>query len=181
AQLYGQSSAEAAARADELLAMVHLSEYRNRPASELSRGQKQRLGLARALVNRPRFLLLDEPASGMDPRSRIELRDQLRAVADNGAAVLVSSHILTELAEMVDDVVLMVDGRTKTPGASTTTWQVRLVGQPESQADTIALEDDDAAADYLAKLIAAGQRVAEFTRVSTGLEQAYLELHADRT
>lgn len=181
AELYGQTRTDASARADELLAMVHLADFRERRASELSRGQKQRLGLARALVNRPRYLLLDEPASGMDPRSRVELRDQLRAVADEGAAVLVSSHILTELAEMVDDVVLMVEGRTRVAEASTTTWQVRLVGQPDSHAVTVALDDDDAAANYLADLVAKGQRVAEFTRISTGLEQAYLELHADRT
>ena len=180
-ELYGQTRTDAAARADQLLATVHLDEYRDRPASEMSRGQKQRLGLARALVNRPRFLLLDEPASGMDPRSRVELRDHLRAVADSGTAVLVSSHILTELAEMVDDVVLMVHGETRPAGPSTTTWRLRLVDQPEGEATTIALDDDAAAAAHLAQLIADGHQVAEFTRVSTGLEQAYLELSADRT
>ncbi|MEV6768797.1 ATP-binding cassette domain-containing protein [Nocardia sp. NPDC051030] len=64
-----------------LLELVHLAEFADRPAQELSRGQKQRLGFARALVHHPRVLLLDEPASGMDPRSRIDLRNQLRTPA----------------------------------------------------------------------------------------------------
>ncbi|WP_448221674.1 ABC transporter ATP-binding protein [Gordonia iterans] len=181
ARLYGAGAAAAASRADELLAMVHLTDHAARPASELSRGQKQRLGLARALVNRPRFLFLDEPASGMDPRSRVELRDQLRAVADAGAAILISSHILTELDEMVDDVVLMTGGRTRPAGPTTIRWRLRLAGQPESTATVIDLDDDAAAAAYLARAIAAGQPVAEFTRISAGLEQAYLDMHADRT
>ena len=180
-RLYDLTAADAAARADELLDLVHLTDHGRRPASELSRGQKQRLGLARALVNRPRVLLLDEPASGMDPRSRIELRDQLRAAARAGAAIVVSSHILTELDELADDVVLMVGGTTEPAGPTTASWRIRLAGQPESEAQLVALDDDEAAADHLAGLLAGGLRVAEFTRVSSGLEQAYLQLHADRT
>ncbi|MFT3661465.1 MAG: ABC transporter ATP-binding protein [Gordonia sp. (in: high G+C Gram-positive bacteria)] len=181
ARLYGIGRTAAAARADELLTTVHLTEHATRPASELSRGQKQRLGLARALVNSPRYLLLDEPASGMDPRSRVELRDQLRAAADAGAAVLVSSHILTELEEMVDDVVLMTGGRTQVAGPMSAGWRLRLVGQPESEAAVVHFDDDESAARHLADAVAAGQPVAEFTRLTTGLEQAYLQLHADRT
>lgn len=181
ARLYAIAPNEAAARADELLAEVHLSEHAHRPASELSRGQRQRLGLARALVHRPRILLLDEPASGMDPRSRVELRDQLRAAADAGAAVLVSSHILTELEEMVDHVVLMVGGRTRPAELGPPGWRLRLAGQPDAAAQLLTFDDDEAAAAHLAAVIAAGARVAEFTRMSSGLEQAYLDLHADRT
>ncbi|MCF8587143.1 ABC transporter ATP-binding protein [Gordonia liuliyuniae] len=181
-RLNGADRATADQRARDLLAQVHLVEFTDHPASGLSRGQKQRLGLARALVNHPRILLLDEPASGMDPRSRIELRGQLRAVADAGAAVLVSSHILGELEEMVDDVVMMTGGRTRPPAASTTPrWRVRLVNQPPDQAVVIELADDAAAAAYLAHYVAQGTPVAEFTRLGNGLEQAYLDLDADRT
>jgi ABC-2 type transport system ATP-binding protein len=94
-----------------LLAAVRLAEYGNAPVHVLSRGQKQRLALARALIHRPRVLLLDEPASGLDPRSRIELRDLLRDLASGGVAILVSSHILAELSEMADRAVFVSAGR----------------------------------------------------------------------
>ena len=105
-------SREAKAReVPSLLAAVRLAEYGNAPVHVLSRGQKQRLALARALIHRPRVLLLDEPASGLDPRSRIELRDLLRDLASGGVAILVSSHILAELSEMADRAVFVSAGR----------------------------------------------------------------------
>lgn len=99
-------------RAAELLEMVHLRELADSPAHVLSRGQKQRLGLARALVHDPQVLLLDEPASGLDPRSRVDLRELLRELAARGRTVLVSSHVLVELDEMADDAVFISQGRT---------------------------------------------------------------------
>ncbi len=181
-RLHGADKATADRRAVELLHQVHLVEFTDHPASGLSRGQKQRLGLARALVNRPQIILLDEPASGMDPRSRIELRSQLRALADAGAAVVVSSHILSELEEMVDDVVMMTGGATRgTPAVAAPRWRIRLVGQPADQASYIDLPDDEAAAKHLAGLVAQGAPIADFSRVTSGLEQAYLDLDADRT
>src|SRR3954447_3673972 len=99
-------------RIEELLALVHLSELADRPTQVLSRGQKQRLGLARALVHDPDVLLLDEPASGLDPRSRVELRGIVRDLAAQGKAVLVSSHVLAELDEMADRAVVVARGRT---------------------------------------------------------------------
>ncbi|WP_370524142.1 ABC transporter ATP-binding protein [Cellulomonas sp. APG4] len=99
-------------RAAELLDLVHLRELADSPAHVLSRGQKQRLGLARALVHDPQVLLLDEPASGLDPRSRVDLRELLRELAARGRTVLVSSHVLVELDEMADDAVFISQGRT---------------------------------------------------------------------
>ncbi|MDF0529485.1 ABC transporter ATP-binding protein [Tsukamurella sp. 8F] len=178
-RLYGLSPDAARARAAELLEDVHLAEYAARPAQELSRGQKQRLGYARARVHTPSVLLLDEPASGMDPRSRRELRDSLRAFAGQGGAVLVSSHILSELTEMVDDVVMMTGGRTSAPpDATARTWRVRLVG--ELAPKTMPFPSEVAAAAYLSEQITAGARVAEFTPTSA-LEDSYLALEADRT
>jgi len=112
ADAYRLPRAGAAARVSELLALVHLEELADRPAHVLSRGQKQRLGLARAIVHSPSVLLLDEPASGLDPRSRIELRDTLRSLAAGGDAVLVSSHVLAELDELADRAVFVARGRT---------------------------------------------------------------------
>jgi energy-coupling factor transporter ATP-binding protein EcfA2 len=121
---------------DELLATVHLTEFADRHASVLSRGQKQRLGLARALVHDPQVLLLDEPASGLDPRSRVDLRLLLRDLADQGRTILVSSHVLTELEEMADDAVFVSRGRTVTEAGLDSTvsapraWRVRALSLP---------------------------------------------------
>ncbi len=99
-------------RAVDMLTLVHLDELARTPARVLSRGQKQRLGLARALIHDPKVLLLDEPAAGMDPRSRADLRVLLRDLASDGTTVLLSSHILSEMEEMVDGVVFMSHGTT---------------------------------------------------------------------
>lgn len=182
ARLHGRSMAQSRQRAVRLLADVHLSEFADRPAQELSRGQKQRLGFARALVHEPSVLLLDEPASGMDPRSRVELRDSLRALADAGCAVLVSSHILSELGEMVDHVVMMSAGSTMAPPAAAgSTWRIRLLGQAVGASAHLTFADDDEAAEYLARTVGSGTRVLEFTRATNALEDAYFALEADRT
>jgi ABC-type multidrug transport system ATPase subunit len=143
-KLYGMPRPAAAARAEVLLGQVGLDDLADSPARVLSRGQKQRLGLARALVHDPRVLLLDEPASGLDPQARIDLRVLLRGFADEGRTVLVSSHILSELEEVVDDAVFLVDGRSvrqeHVAAAAATrarAWRVRLAsghGAPESDA-----------------------------------------------
>lgn len=135
ADAYRVPRTQVRARVDELLATVHLTEYADRPAAVLSRGQKQRLGLARALVHDPQVLLLDEPASGLDPRSRVDLRVLLRRLADEGRTVLVSSHVLSELEEMADDAVFISRGRTvaghEAVDAATArrTWHVRALSR----------------------------------------------------
>jgi ABC-2 type transport system ATP-binding protein len=83
----------------------------------LSRGMKQRLCLARALVHDPEVLLLDEPASGLDPRARIELRELLRTLQGMGKTVIISSHILLELAEMCSDVAIVQAGHVVVSGS----------------------------------------------------------------
>lgn len=107
---YGMTRALIAERVPELLALVDLEPYARSSAHVLSRGQKQRLGLARALMHRPEVLILDEPASGLDPQSRRRLQTLVRTFASEGGCVLISSHILSELEEMADDVVVMDSG-----------------------------------------------------------------------
>src|SRR5262249_37570533 len=84
----------------ELLELVDLSHKRDEFVMTLSRGMKQRLSLARTMMHDPRLLILDEPASGLDPRARIELRELLKELRALGKTIMISSHILTELAEM---------------------------------------------------------------------------------
>src|SRR2546428_3247894 len=94
----------------DLLALVDLTPKRDALVETLSRGMKQRLCLARALVHDPDVLLLDEPASGLDPRARVELRELLRTLQGMGKTILISSHILLELAQMCTDVAIMQAG-----------------------------------------------------------------------
>ncbi|QBD83731.1 ABC transporter ATP-binding protein [Ktedonosporobacter rubrisoli] len=95
---------------NDLLELVELTGKRDTLVETLSRGMKQRLCLARALVHDPEVLLLDEPASGLDPRARVELRELLRTLQGMGKTVIISSHILLELAEMCTDVAIMQKG-----------------------------------------------------------------------
>jgi ABC-2 type transport system ATP-binding protein len=103
-------------RADELLTLLHLAEYAERPVHVLSRGQKQRLALGRALIHRPTVLLLDEPASGLDPRARVELRELLRELRAMGKTILISSHILPELEELCTSVAIIDRGQVLAQG-----------------------------------------------------------------
>ncbi len=96
---------------DDLLTIVGLASKRDSYVDELSRGMKQRLGLARTLIHDPALLILDEPASGLDPRARIELRELLKELRQLGKTILISSHILTELAEVCTHVGIIERGQ----------------------------------------------------------------------
>ena len=91
-------------RCDEMLEIVDLDFKRDAFANTLSRGQTQRLGLARVLLHDPQVLLLDEPLSGLDPRARIEMRNLLRKLGQTGKSIIVSSHILPELADVCNKI-----------------------------------------------------------------------------
>lgn len=104
-------------RIDELLDLVALSHKRDTYVDGLSRGMKQRLCMARALLHDPSLLILDEPASGMDPRSRAQTRAILRSIADMGKSVLISSHILPELSQLCTSVTILSKGKSVYSGA----------------------------------------------------------------
>ena len=108
---------------NDLLELVDLTSKRDALVETLSRGMKQRLCLARALVHDPDILLLDEPASGLDPRSRVELRELLKTLQGMGKTIVISSHILLEMAEMCSDVAIMQAGRLVVAGSVEQVYQ----------------------------------------------------------
>jgi len=111
AECYGMNDRDAKARVAELLDMFKLAAKTDELISDLSKGMRQRLAIARTLVHRPELLLLDEPADGLDPLARRQLREILRGVADSGVGIVVSSHILRELDGFCDTVALIQKGR----------------------------------------------------------------------
>src|SRR5712691_1343259 len=102
----------------DLLELVDLSPQRDVFVETLSRGMKQRLCLARALVHDPELLLLDEPASGLDPRVRVELRELLKSLQSLGKTIVISSHILPEIAEICSNLAIIQGGRLIASGDS---------------------------------------------------------------
>ena len=98
-------------RVDEVLDMVGLSSEAKRKPGKFSLGMSQRLGIAGAILGKPKYLLLDEPANGLDPEGIAWLRDFLKAYADEGNAVFVSSHLLSEMSQMSDDIVVIGKGK----------------------------------------------------------------------
>jgi ABC-2 type transport system ATP-binding protein len=134
-------------RVAECLEEVALTDQRDKWCKELSRGQTQRVVLAKTLLHRPRVLILDEPASGLDPLARRDLRNALRRLAKTGATVFISSHILSELAEMCTSLCVMNKGRLL---ASGTVEEVRQqLGNTERTITAVLLNRHQEAAAWL--------------------------------
>ncbi len=170
----------------------------------LSKGMKQRLCLAKTLLHDPSLLILDEPAAGLDPRARVELRELLKALAGAGKAILISSHILAELGEMCDGVVVIEGGSVLAVGAVDDVVRgavphvsvfVRALAGPEATEralleqpgvtgvrrarDGVVCELELGAerqAALLAALVAAGLRPVEFSVERAGLEDVFLSV-----
>jgi ABC-2 type transport system ATP-binding protein len=168
---------------DGLLELVDLSTKRSAMVNSLSRGMKQRLSLARALVHDPDLLILDEPASGLDPRARVELRELLRGLNAMGKTIVISSHILAELEEVCSDVAIMEAGTLLAAGppreiltrlGGSRTIRVRFANAP---AETFVVADDAEQAALLRRLVVDEQRdVVEFQEESGGLEQLFMTI-----
>jgi ABC-2 type transport system ATP-binding protein len=183
-------------RVDEVLRLVELEGAAGRRAGKYSLGMRQRLGLAATLLGDPQVLVLDEPANGLDPQGIRWLRDFLRSMAAEGRTVLVSSHVLAEVAQTVDDVVVIHRGRLvdQGPVSRLTAGGRVVVRTPQPDALRAALEqagltagvdghellvdaDDPARVGDVA--FAAGVPVHELTTRATSLEEAFLALTSD--
>ena len=185
-------------RVDEVLRLVELEGAADRRAGKYSLGMRQRLGLAATLLGDPQVLVLDEPANGLDPQGIRWLRDFLRAMAAEGRTVLVSSHVLAEVAQTVDDVVVIHRGRLVQQGpveSLTAAGAGVLVRTPRSVALRAALEREGLAvteapdgalvvegadAAQVGEIaFAAGVPLHELAARSTSLEEAFLALTTD--
>ncbi len=111
ARSYGLLGKDRIAALRRTLSFTGLDKIASKPITGLSKGMRQRLCLGRSMIHSPAVLILDEPANGLDPRARIELRQMIQQLAVEGTTILVSSHILTELAEMCDQVGIIERGR----------------------------------------------------------------------
>jgi lipooligosaccharide transport system ATP-binding protein len=113
---FGLSSATAAARADDILRFVQLEEKRNQFVRELSGGMKRRLTIARALINEPAILILDEPTTALDPQARLLVWQKLGELKARGVTLLLTTHYMEEAARLCDRLVIMHEGRILTEG-----------------------------------------------------------------
>jgi ABC-2 type transport system ATP-binding protein len=182
------------ARTDELLELVALSDAANRRAGGYSLGMRQRLGLAAALLGDPRVLVLDEPANGLDPQGIRWLRDFLRALAREGRAVLVSSHVLAEVSQTADDVVVINRGRSVAQGTLTeliarSGGGMRVAGPDVGRLRELLVADGadvsgdadivvrNRSGEEIGRVIAAHQLVvSELAPVGSSLEEVFFEL-----
>jgi len=209
AQAFGLEGKERQERVDEVLEKVGMSKHRRLLGKALSRGMTQRVVLAKSLLNRPKFLLLDEPASGMDPIARMGMRDILHELAAEGATVLISSHILSELSEMCSSVGIMHEGHLvrngpmhqvlENLGASRTEIQIEVLGSPDStlaflkeqdditvkkrEEQRILLETDNepsSQVELLKQMIQADLPIRGFTRKGSSIENILKDLLKDK-
>jgi ABC-2 type transport system ATP-binding protein len=159
ARCYGVPANRRGPMIGELLEIVDLGVKRDAYVESLSRGMRQRLCLAHTLVHDPALLILDEPASGLDPRARVEMREILRELRGMGKTILVSSHILPELGEMCTGVAIIDHGRVLRSGSiadierslrASALLRVELIGDPADRDRAIAwLGNEPGVADVL--------------------------------
>ncbi len=204
ARAYGIPGGRRRRVVEEIEEFTNLVGIREKHLNALSKGMKNRVSVARALVHDPPVLIMDEPASGLDPRARIELRELLKVLAAQGKAVLISSHILTELAEICTGAVFIERGKILRAGTlsqllkrdvSIKTLLIRpldrleelkryLLTQPKVEdvrVIDLSLEidvdgDDDECCDLLADLVRGGFRIIEFRPRRADLEQIFMDV-----
>jgi ABC-2 type transport system ATP-binding protein len=165
-----------AAERSELLELVELAEARDRRIEQMSKGMQQRLGIAQALVGAPRVLLLDEPTSALDPSGRRTVRELLERLRSRGHAVLLNSHLLSEIELVCDRVAIISRGRLVAEGRPAELSQARGVEVETGSGVRVfdrATRDDAPA--IVARLVAEGEQVYGVRLLATTLEDVYLE------
>ncbi|MCP4224068.1 MAG: ABC transporter ATP-binding protein [Actinomycetia bacterium] len=182
AAAYGIARSEWPELIEGLLELVDLDVKRDAMVDELSRGMKQRLSLARALVHDPDLLILDEPASGLDPRARIEFRVLLGELQRLGKTVLISSHILAELQQMCSDIAVIEAGRLLASGPPEAILEQLGSGRRvnvrflDGETADYPVADEGEQANLLKRLISEGREVTEFTVKTHDLEDLFLQI-----
>jgi ABC-2 type transport system ATP-binding protein len=201
AHAYKMDKAAIPARVDEVIRLMNLESKRDGPISGLSRGMKQRLGIGRAIIHDPPLLVLDEPAAGLDPKARVELKSLLKDQHARGKTIFITSHILADMEEICTSIAIMEKGRllrvgrlqeVMQEGKSAKRMRVRLASPEFAIAEWLgrrarvagvavdelvaefSLEggDEDAAA-LLRDLILAGAPVCEMEEAAESLERLY--------
>jgi ABC-2 type transport system ATP-binding protein len=174
-QRLARSDGGASERA-ELLDLVALSDARNRRVEGFSKGMAQRLGVAQALVGRPRLLLLDEPTSALDPVGRRTVRGLLERLRDRGVAVLLNSHLLSEIELVCDRVAILLDGRIVAAGSPAELSQRRGVEiETAGGVRTYEAAGREDVPRLVAELVRVGERVYGVRLLTSTLEEVYLE------
>jgi ABC-2 type transport system ATP-binding protein len=181
ARAHGVEPASVAKRIDAVLGLTNLEGKRDAQVGSLSRGMRQRLVIAKTLLHAPKVLLLDEPASGLDPHARMELRDLIKQLAALGTTLLVSSHILTELADFSTSVVIMERGRVVRAGRIDALVEQLAGGTPVRvvllEAEGAARLAEDLGARAGLKEIKVSGATVDFTH--TGAREALATLHRE--
>ena len=204
ARAYGIGAAARKKVIESIEEFTNLLGIREKHLNALSKGMKNRVSVARALVHDPAVLIMDEPAAGLDPRARIELRELLKVLSSQGKAILISSHILTELAEICTAAVIIERGKILRAGSlshiltadkSHRTVHIRTLDEPELLHKDLLLQPNIEAArrvdhtveadlaggeeacwELLAYLVRSGYRVVEFHQQRAGLEELFMDV-----
>jgi ABC-2 type transport system ATP-binding protein len=176
ARAYGLRGRQRTDALKHVMGFTKLDGLADKPIRGLSKGMKQRLCLGRSMVHDPSVLILDEPAAGLDPRARIELRQMIRELADGGKTILVSSHILTELAEMCDRVGIIEQGQLVAVGA---VEEIQKGHVTHSEVEVRVLEDMSTMQQWLKartdiENIVVDGKLVRFSHVGDRPEQAEL-------
>ena len=204
ARAYGLAGRQRRQAIENIEEFTNLIGIRERTLYALSKGMKQRVSLARALLHDPPVLVMDEPAAGLDPRARVELRELLRILSDQGKAILISSHILTELSEICDSAVIIEQGRIITAGtlqeiAKSDVEQHTVLIRPLDRQDDLykvllltpnvatvnhvgneiearITGSEETCSDLLTNLVREGYRIAEFKQQGSDLESVFMNV-----
>ena len=185
--LRGKALADALTAVEDFTGLVS---FRDKTLHELSKGMKQRVSLARALVHDPQVIVMDEPANGLDPRARIELRELVKALAENGKAILISSHILSELEEMCTTSVIIERGRRLSTDFKDDTAWIRLRFAQKEGEDFLARllempgvkEAEASGGGFRARIASGDEAASEFAKglFSRGLVPIHFASEAGR-